>query len=97
MAASIKPKSMQMLPFYHHMAPDRSGLSEAEYGLRKWTGRNWRICVRVTGSGRFKLHSTRSMAQGFLFAPPLCPLAHHARAGKARLAARAHPATICPL
>ena len=25
MAASIKPKSMQMLPFHHYMAPDRSG------------------------------------------------------------------------
>jgi hypothetical protein len=34
------------------------GLSEAEYGLRKWTGRNWRVCVRVTGSGRFSIEET---------------------------------------
>ena len=46
MAASIKPKSVQMRFFRHYMPPRvRSGLSEAEYGLRKRTGRNWRMCA----------------------------------------------------
>jgi hypothetical protein len=56
------------------------GLSGAEYGLRKWTGRNWRIGVRVTSSGRF---STRTLTARFN-GRRLRALPRHAQVGAGR-------------
>ena len=49
LAASINPVPMQILSFQHIWRAGVGGFRMPNVGVRKQTGRAWRLCVRVAG------------------------------------------------